>query len=190
MKVCDICDGSGKIRLPIRCDMTVLSSSKASEFVDPGELYRMFPCPECGSFMPVENLFVRREVVCFRGDLPARAIDAAKRGVAMKMADYIAREGLLTFEQRDMPSEHGAAMMIEVTGRLGVLAPGRVDTIEERIAERQFEVAEEVANAAEDGIRNWGSYFGWASIDKSEACRAVREAVRRVRREKGARGGK
>ena len=180
MKPCDICDGSRKIRLPIRCEMSVVNTDDGA--IDAGELSRIFPCPECGSYAPVDNLSVRREVVSFDASISAQALDAAKRGVAMRLADYLATNGYIVFEQRDLPSKIGDRQMVEIWGRVGVMAPDRVDTLEALVEERQFDVAEEVSIAAQDGISNWGSYFGWTSIAKSDACRAVREGVQRVRR--------
>lgn len=180
MKVCDICDGSRKIRLPIRCEMVAVKT--ADSVIDAGELFRIFPCPECGSYAPVDNISVRREMVSFDAEISARALDSVKRGVAMRLADYLATNGYIVFEQRDLPSRAGSRQMVEIWGRVGVVATDRVDTLEARIEERQFDVAEEVATAAQDGIRNWGSYFGWTDIAKSDACREVREGVQRVRR--------
>lgn len=55
-KVCDICRGDGRVRLPIYRSMT--ADYNASAPIEPGDSFREYPCPECssGGYMPTYKM--------------------------------------------------------------------------------------------------------------------------------------
>jgi len=184
MRDCDICMGRGTVRLPVyeRLSVTELDGSVPGGME---ERSREFPCPQCAEVVS----FQRMAVVTAMADIDTRGqrihgdayVKSVQRGAAVKLADYMLTQGLISFELRPDASRDTIKLM---QATVGVVAPRDVATLERRVALRQMEVAEQVVDATIEEIRNWGSYYHGreaGSVGKSQAIEWLRTALKKVR---------
>lgn len=176
MTECPVCRGARFVRLPLYHPATFTE-------VDSGplgscEAYREIACPDCTDQVPFNRLGVLKEVKAI--EQTGTLEEAQIRGIPTRqavhaMVDRIMRDGLMAVEK--VPTTRG----YQLRCTLGVVAPHHVATFEERVAERQFEVANEVAEDAAREIEVWGSYYGQQTIHKSQALQSIAAALRKVR---------
>jgi hypothetical protein len=174
---CEICRGRGTIRLPIyrRVAAFVVDAATASVME---ESAREYPCPGCSESIPFARVGIvgALKVMDTRIDDP-KYIEHVKHACAHSLIEEIIKGGYVKIE-RAPPDTQQMRQELRVT--LGVVSQKQVATLEERVASRQIEIAQEVANEAEAGINNYGSYYGHADILKRDATREVREAIKTV----------
>jgi hypothetical protein len=169
---CDICQGRKKIRLPIYRRAMAFS---ADVLPDPVESSREYPCPECADVTRIERVqAVRQETFAPAYINDARFIDHVRSGLARQIGAFLMDNGYIKFERSPDDEKY---MRFAMRATVGVVRPNQLDNLEERIAERQTEVASAVVQEAERQINNWGSYYGHAAIDKDQATRFVRESL-------------
>ncbi len=172
---CIVCRGAKTVRLPVYvmavADFDPYSAPVACE---PG--HREYPCPECSAGVPYERLgLVKGSRDAGAGD--GRYLAAVRLSLARELATVMVERGMIRFEQ-DKPDWRG---IFQTRAVVGVVAPSVVATFEERVAERQFEVAQAVVEATEAEISNWGSFYGIQTVNKSEAVGWMRQALQKVK---------
>lgn len=172
---CEICCGRGTVRLPIYRRATAFVADLAPTIE---ESSREYPCPECSEAVPFARVGVVDAIKAMdtRIDDP-KYIEHVKRTAAHSLIDQLINGGYLKVESGPANT---AEMRQEFRITLGVVSQKQVATLEERVAERQIEIAQETAAEAEHQINNWGSYYGHADILKRDATRMVREAIKTV----------
>lgn len=175
---CDICRGSGLIRLPIYRRMSVVHVEPTATFsVD--EMSRQYPCPECSDAVPEERIaFVETHSIMDAMDVRVPE-DYALRHAARGIAAEILKGGFITLRKGPLNDRE---LTYSTVATVGVVSPKHVATIEQRVSSRQAEVAREVADVAERAILHWGSYYSGpeGGIAKSQAVRELREALASV----------
>jgi hypothetical protein len=178
---CDVCGGSGRVRLALRLKLSAYRASENVAIAAIPQASREYACPECTDTISQERLSVVIEVSTMDSRLAgeARYVDAAKKQAAYGLVDYLLRHGYVTF---DIGREDEGKMTKPIRAVLGVVAPKAVATLEERVAERQTEVAREVVDEAARQISVWGSHYtgNEGHIRKAQAIDAVREAFKVV----------
>lgn len=104
-------------------------------------------------------------------------LDHVKEGLACAIGAQLLKSGYIKFRRslNDLRE-----LRFEMVATVGVVHPSKLDTLEQRIAERQSEVAQEVACEAVNQIDNWGSYYGHAEVLKHDARRLIGEALKSV----------
>lgn len=175
---CDVCSGSRMLRVPRRPQ---LSDVKADPF-PAMELYATaeFPCPQCSpGQLTYDRLQVLKETSERAVSSDPRHQDAIRRSMVHKLAVAMYERGLISFEEAPA-FRYGEPMQV-TRASVGVVSPVHVKTMEERVAERQFEVAEQMIDEVTKSIDNWGSFYGFQQIPKSEAARAMRDALQVIK---------
>lgn len=154
---CDVCGGRRVITLPVvrRISLAPMAKFEASATT---VSHRNFPCPECGpqvsenrvKIMEFGATIAAQALGYFgQGGVPAEFVAMAQRDAARTIHEAMLQQGLFSFERgpydrNDMTEPHYA--------RIGVVAPAVVASMEERIAQRQEELAREVVNLAGPAI--------------------------------------
>lgn len=180
---CDVCEGRKTIRLPVLQRMVTFTDTPE----EPPELmaaYRDYPCPECTEQIPYTRLGVLREVSSIERQSrlnEAQITDILTRQAAHAMIDRIIRDRLLTVEKVETVRGY------ELRCTLGLVAPKHVATLEERVAERQMEVAEELVRENIKEINNWGSFYGIPTVGKWQSIEWLQAALKKIREKRGAR---
>ena len=176
---CDICRGSGKITLPVYRevqmkpdpDLPLTPTAMATAA-------RNYPCPECQDHVDMKRLGVlqrHRDLVILTDDGYMRA---AQTAAARELVDQLLREGYIQFEM--VRTEESGPDSGQLRAVLGVVHPGVVATMEQRIAARQEEVANQAANEAVRQINNWGAHYGRTWVEKDLAAERIFKAIRTV----------
>ncbi len=174
---CEICNGRGTIRLPIYRRVSALAFSTEA-IQDIGESSREYPCPECSEAVPFARVGVVGSITAMdtRIDDP-KYIDHVKNEAAHALVEEIIKGGYIKIERGPEDTQE---LRREFRVTLGVVSQRQVATLEERVASRQIEIAQQVASEAEAQINNWGSYYGHPDILKQDATRMVRESIKTV----------
>jgi hypothetical protein len=173
---CDICGGRGKIRLPV---MHKLSMRAYNAKIEMHESSREYACPECSEAADDNRVMVAGAMEMTRLDLAdePQYAEHCKRAMVHRIADLLIRDGFVRFVD-------GATDKMmrtkELRAYVGVVAVGAAKRIEDRINERQWEMAEKVIQEAADAVQNWGSHYtGRAGpINKSDAVRQIFDALK------------
>lgn len=173
---CEICRGAKIVRLAIyrSVPMTICDGIEEAE----APPWREFPCPECGMSVKQERVAVleAHAMVDSRIDDPSFA-DHTHRSAAHQLVEHLLKGGFITFERGPVDQRW---MRYPVVASLGAVSPGQVATLEQRVAERQDQVAIAVAREAKRQIDNWGSHYGHADILKRDARAQIDSALQRV----------
>lgn len=177
---CEICGGSGIIRLPVR--------GKLFASVDnvPKTLpIREYSCPECGYKIPQDRIMVVEAQEIILDEEAVKFPDYlahVKGSITHRMAEHLFKENQISF--RDVPiskDEYPRYLKSRcIRGTLGVISPRMVATFEERVRERQALVANAVVAEAVEQIRNWGASYRWSEIEKHIAIRFLFEALHKI----------
>lgn len=172
---CEICRGSKVVRLPIYRSVSVSPTFDAPAME---ETSRDYPCPECGGAVKQDRVAVldAHTMVCSEIS-DTNFADHARRAAAHRLVDHLLEGGFIEFERGPIRDRDMAFPMVAT---LGVVSKGQVATLEQRIAERQDQVARAVAQKARSQIENWGSHHGNTSISKREAHDQIDSALNHV----------
>lgn len=175
---CEICQGSRFIRLPRRKPMSVIRDV-GSAIAPAAETSTLFPCPECGEDCPSNKLriFNFEETVSGAKYIPQDQIyQVIGERAARCLVDSMLREGLIEIVASH---KHDDQFPYEMKYRVtcAVMSPKHIKTYQDRINERQEEIASRVVEEACKRIYNFGSAYGWKDITKEEAGMSVREAL-------------
>lgn len=176
---CEICRGRGTIRLSVHrpLDITALKSSA----VAPAEIIpsRDFPCPECSDVVPITKVHAEQlETLAdsrYEGD--PSFMEHVRESLAFDLAAHLLRHGYIYFERR--PTNR-LNYQFAMRATIGVVTKKQADSLEERIAARQIELAQEVVTEAKAQIDNWGSDYGHTDILKRDARQQVDDAMKVV----------
>lgn len=178
MARCDICNGRGKVRLPVYREASVRYDEAASISPAMDTANREYPCPECSPRPDVVNV----ELFRTRHDIDSRIpVDARERYVrdqaAHMMAEALKNSGHLRITVGQLDTRR---MCHPVNATLGVVSQSVVASMEARIAEKQAEVATQVVDLAIDKISHWGSHYGHTMLHKEQAYASLREALKQA----------
>lgn len=175
--LCDICQGSRTIRLRVHRPLVVIPFPEAIS-TEPVEGSREFPCPQCCETVKVGKVGAIQEdsFVTTRISDPSFTEHVRER-LAVQIGLQLLKSGYLQFRRGP---DDAREMRYQMVATVGAVHPSKLDTLERRIAERQDEVAKEVANEAADQIDNFGSYYGHSGIAKSVARQLIGEALQSV----------
>jgi hypothetical protein len=172
---CEICRGNGLVRLPIYRRLMACTIDAAPE---PVESSRDYPCPECGDAITIGQVGALREESLVASYINEPGfIDHVREGLAHLLAAQLLKDGYIKFRRGPNDDQR---MRFQMVAMVGVVHPSKLDTLEQRIAERQDVVAREVADEAAHQIDNWGSHYGRADILKRDAGRMIRDALQIV----------
>lgn len=177
MARCDICSGQRKVRLPVYHPLSPACEASLSPTSETRKNYREFPCPQCSDYAPLDRVMaVSTHCDIMSGIDGEDFIRPAHESLAHNLVDVLLNRGFIQFE-RGPENRKNATFPMYAT--LGVVAPKIVETIEERISERQGVLAKEVAVAAAELISIWGSHYHGdeGSIYKSQAIKSVNDAL-------------
>ncbi|HWK44889.1 MAG TPA: hypothetical protein VNT30_09220 [Stellaceae bacterium] len=177
-EACPICQGSRTVRLFVYHPVTTKPLARQARLEDSS---RTYPCPECTrKAVSEEHVTILQHTAVFG-------------------ATYLVREGLEIYAMRTAAAALSRRLLddqfikfsyfpnvlpgsTEVVATLAAVAPSHVASMEQRIAERQGDVARRVVEQAVREIEIWGSAFGGTggSIHKEMAVEAVKMALIRV----------
>lgn len=173
---CDICRGAGKVRLPVYMRLRAVMVPDANLVME--ESSREYPCPECADMTCLERVWAAREETHVASYIKEPGfLDHVRSGLARQLASHLLEHDYIKFERGPEDDQN---IRFQMRATVGVVRPGQLGNLEERISERQTEVAKEVAEEAERQINNWGSHYGHADILKRDATRMVRDAIKAV----------
>lgn len=171
---CPVCRGSQRLRLPLFREFSITDMAEAMPS-DTVESSREYACPECkggaASFVRLQAVTEMQNVVT---DAMPAINEAVRYGLARAIAERLLRDGLIAFE---IGKPDTYRMSTPIRGTLHAVAPQNVATMQERIEERQMQVAALVVEEAQRQVRNWGSDFHWSSLTKDDASRLIRESL-------------
>jgi hypothetical protein len=180
MADCEVCRGSGRIHLPLYGKLEA-SPLDVSIDLQLGVMSREYPCPECSvDVVPISRLWVAKHA----GRFDRRYLPVMQKSMAHALIDSLLERGMFMFRQDD-PDDRGGVRLV---ASVAFVAPAHVATLEQRVAERQFEVAEAVVEATVEEVANWGSHYQGrtgGSVDKSQAIGWMRTALKKVREKYG-----
>lgn len=147
---CDICRGCRVIRLPVYRPLTV-TYAKLDAPLELGESSREFPCPQCCETVKVGQVGAIREETFGASQLrnDPGFIDHVKGWLVSAIGAQLLKSGYINFQ-----SGPDSDFKFQMVATVGMVHPSKLDTLEQRIAERQAEVAKEVANEAARQIDN------------------------------------
>jgi hypothetical protein len=174
---CEICRGSGVIRLPIyrREKVVDFSATPVAE-----ESSRSYACPECSDSIPQERL----AVVQYHSLVDSRINDPefvrhAKDSAAHNIVASLLKGGFIRFERGPNDDRE---LQYPMRATVGVVSLTQVATLEQRIADHQEELARDVIDEAARQIRNWRSNRteDEGTLEKEYAVQFVNEAFRTV----------
>lgn len=182
---CDICGGAGKIRLPVRSAPDASAYRPRSIAIKHiGESSREYTCPECSEVADDNRVMILGTQEEFPAEVAKEPaiMDSIRRGMVRPLADMLIRDGYVRFYDGPQ-SDYG--MRKSLRAYVGVVAVGAAKRIEDRINERQLEMAEKVIQEAADAVRNWGSHYTGRSgpINKDDAVRQMFEVLKMAKAE-------
>lgn len=172
--VCEICRGARFIRLPIYRSVGTAP--------DPNEMVaaaREYPCPECSVSVPESRIQAvsHQNMVTLEVAQDPRFVASVENNLAHRLLQTIIADSLIRYERSPDDTK---TMAFTVRATIGVVSPKRVASMEERVAERQAEVAREVVDVAIAWIANWNSHYDGQFISKSQATASIKEALTKV----------
>lgn len=178
---CEVCCGRGLVRLQIQRRTSVVDFKAAEMIPMVAELaYRDYPCPECGDVIPLERL----ATVEFHSMVNNQITDPeftkhAMNGAAHRLIDELLAKNFIRMQRGP---DDSSQFRYPLVATLAVVSPQHVATLEDRVAQHQEVVAQEVVDEAIRQISNWCSdYTGdEGRIRKSEAIDDVRRALKDV----------
>lgn len=175
---CPVCRGAKVIRLPLRREAPLDSSSGAMVAEDMAVSIKTYPCPECAPTADegkVKWVETTTQFTTHPNFVPPRVYEER---AAHEMVDLLLNEGMIRFA---IVGRDDRQMTETIRGRLAVVVPGHVASMEERIAKHQERVAAAVVAEAEKQIDEWN--YGRSEVYKEQAKTAVRLALKKVLRE-------
>lgn len=179
---CPVCRGEKRIRLPLMHQLTTADFDPDAA-MRPVESSREYDCPECGpTRIKVEKFSAMKVKTFMEADQMSEATktwwrENVSKHMGRMIAERLIDDGMIEFTKLEPDAYHGDGMQASIY----VATPKHWEPIEERIAARQMDVADEVANEASRRIENWGSYYTVHEIGKGTAQREIADAVRYVK---------
>lgn len=174
---CDICRGCGVIHLPIyrRAEFFDVNSSPVA-----GEISRSYPCPECANIIPQDRVAIVHHNSHIDSQIEGYpdVMRSVKRDMVCGLAVDLLDSGFIRFER----GQTDYRLRIPMRATVGVMSLKHVATLEQRIVDRQEELACEVISEAAKQIRIWGSHYSGdeGKISKGQAVDSVNAALTQV----------
>jgi hypothetical protein len=178
---CPVCQDTKSICLPLRHQVTC---TPENEMPTLQENSRYFDCPECVLKIKTEKFKAGKIKTYMDHDqfrTPEQKAwwhEGAMRSMGRMIAEKLIEDGFIEFETLPSTEYHPEGLQAKFYGAL----PKHFEPMEARIAERQMDVAAEVAEEAKRLIDNWGSYYHVRTISKDEAHREINAAIENVRK--------
>lgn len=176
---CDICRGSGRIRIPV-CPRLSVTAVMVETVPDQAlvESSREFPCPQCSEMMPIGRVHAITERITMDTRITdPEYVRSIKDGLAHQLVAHLLHHNYIQFQRG--PNDL-AEVCYPMRATIAVASPKALDTLEERIGERQIEIANEVVTEAITQIDNWGSHYGHSEILKQDARPLIRNSIKTV----------
>ena len=174
---CPVCQGSKRVRLELW--HAVSWPPETDDMIR--EVSRQYDCPECVPMVRCERVgAVKVKAFMEDGRMTPELKELWRKDATRYLGRSIAErlmEGFVKIETLPPDAYHGEGIMATIR----VVTPDAMQSFDERVAERQMEVADEVAEEARRLINNWGSYYEHDTISKSTAWREIGCAVRNVK---------
>lgn len=177
-KDCDVCGGLGTIRLPVRQRL-----SKPDIAVSPSVPIREYTCPECGYKIPQDRIkiFYAQDVIV-KEVKEDDYLNHMKNSLALRIGDEIYRDNQIIFNKQPINDPYLSRYQYCLNAKVGIISPRLVVTFEERVKERQREVAVAIVQEVTNLINNWGSYYNnRQDIMKDHAINCMHEALRKFK---------
>ncbi len=175
---CEICQGRGVVRLPIYSRLSaVYFQSELTVEQMPRPSSREYGCPECGLAVNEGKVAVLDAHVMVDTRAPAEYEVHARRNAAHRLVDMLLERDYITFSTYEHNSRD---LKRPVVATLAVVSKGAAAAMEERLRQRQDQLAKAVADEAIKQIDNWGSHYGRAAVSKEDAGRFIRVALNDV----------
>lgn len=174
---CDICGGSGYIRIPRRTKLVVGGADILQ--IDFRSAYGEYTCPECKSGESVEHTHVRVIEAKMHFDTRYHDEEGYKDYLKQQAASAIGAEllkaGCIRFNFSDINPYLG-----QMVASAGIVSAEFVADLDERAKRKLPAVLDGIGDAATEKIRNWGSHYTGTDgpISKEMAIRFVLEAFR------------
>jgi hypothetical protein len=174
---CEICGGSGIVRFPIRKKLNTYPEDYST--IRPISI-REYPCPECSEKIPLDKI----EIVQVEEHIPLEyktnfdLLEYIKHSMAAQIGDFLYKEEMITYTNRKDLLNRSKS----IRAKLGILSPRQVKTFEEKVRERQIDVATSLVNEVVQSIRNWGSVYDLADISKTQVIRFLYETLDKVKK--------
>lgn len=179
MNDCDICGDSGVVRFPVR-EKHIF---RCNDYEEPKSVsIREYPCPECSEKIPLENIEiaqVEQSISPYEDLANFDYLDYIKRDMANQIADFLHKEEMISYT---IGKEDLYSRSKRIRAKLGILSPRQVKKFEDRVRERQIDLASSLVNEAVSQIRNWASLFDSEYISKTVAIRFLYEILDKVKK--------
>ena len=175
---CDICRGSGTVLLPIYRQMRVVPDTRKTEREDTA---RSYPCPECSRYIPQQRVAVVQFLsLVHTGIQEPESLAAVRKEAAHGLVEELLKAGLISFERGP---DDTVRCTFPVRATVGVVSSTDVASLEQRVAARQEEFAQDVIRTAARKIRYWGAEFYGEEgpIGKSQAIDELFAALKNGR---------
>jgi hypothetical protein len=178
MNNCDICGGSRIVRFPVREKLNTYPEDYST--IKPLSV-REYPCPECSEKIPLEKIEIVQveEYIPLEYKVDFDLLEHIKQGMAAQIGDFLYKEGMITYKTG---KEDLYTRSKPIRAKLGVLSPRQVKTFEERVNDRQLDVASSLVNEAVSQIRNWGSLFDSEYISKTVAIQFLYNILNKAKK--------
>jgi hypothetical protein len=140
---------------------------------------RDYPCPECSEKVDETHVSIiahHSAATALYRDEPG-FMDHVARVSARALADELLTGGFMSIETGPVDKMR---QTLQVRATLGVVSKTAVASIEERVAARQFDMAEKVVAEAKRLVSVWGRDYGDPNISKSRAYDSINEALAAV----------
>ena len=121
MPICDICNGSKRVRLPTTPEMTVLESPM-NEIVSLPAAWKEFDCPQCVPMVPYRRVRAMKVATSYEAEQFGKYQMPIERGLAARFGEYLMREGLIRFTTSGSKDLGPMDSKITITAHLGVVS--------------------------------------------------------------------
>lgn len=120
MPICDICNGSKRVRLPTTPEMTVLESPM-NEIVSLPAAWKEFDCPQCVPMVPYRRVRAMKVATSYEAEQFGKYQMPIERGIAARFGEYLMREGLIRFTTSGSKDLGAMDSKITITAHLGIV---------------------------------------------------------------------
>ncbi len=178
---CVICQGAGRVRLPVYKKLSMAFDANAAISLDPIEdSFRTYACPECSGEQATEE---KVSIVYAESTLSGGRVlgtepglmEAVARDLARATAEKLLRDGLIEIKSE----KRGEDTLFY--SKLGAVSPRAVQRLEARAFDKMKEMLGNVLTRAMESIAVWGSHYSGSEgmISKGQAIDYVDAAFRR-----------
>lgn len=185
MSRCRVCDGRRYVRLALSPYPSPIYAPDEPIELPTTVSFKDYPCPECSQKLDDTKVMLVGARVTGRKEYldQPRFKDHLAERIANMLGHQLLESRLIAFREpkQIMGSGYGFEDDIEINGTIGVVTTATIATMEQRIAERQLQVADRVAEAASVVIVSTAAHDGW--IRASEANEAINKALKAVKKE-------